>query len=139
MAWKKEICTALLFLLACVSTIAVITACEPDYQKAGRRTGELYNEAGTVVVLEPTARAERLATDAAQAGEAAATAAAKARERAPTVAVKVEERAPTVAAEAAEAVREYSEGFRETEACGGAAMLLACCVVIAAVLPRRHG
>jgi hypothetical protein len=69
MAWKKEICTALLFLLACVSTIAVITACEPDYQKAGRRTGELYNEAGTVVVLEPTARAERLATDAAQAGD----------------------------------------------------------------------
>lgn len=135
--WKKAGRAAFVFLLAWPATVAILTACKPDYEEAGRRTGELYHEAGTVAVLEPTARAERVATDGAQAREAAATAAAKAKERAPTVVVEVEERAPTVAAEAAEAAEGFSEGIREAGACGGAAMLLVGCGAIAAVLPRR--
>lgn len=59
-------------------------------------------------------------------------------EQAPTVVAEAEERAPTAAAGAATAARDFSEGLQESGACSGAATVLLCAGVIAAILPRRQ-
>jgi hypothetical protein len=143
---KKGICARLLLILACGVAIATLTGCDLDYREAGRRSGELAQEAGGTVAAEVKERAptviaeveERAPTVVAEVEERAPTVAAEVEERAPTVAAEVEERAPTVAAEAAEAARDFSEGVRGSGVCSGAAMLVLGAGVMAAVVQRRR-
>jgi hypothetical protein len=111
--WKKTTWSRLLLLLACGVAIATLAGCEPDYREAGRRAGDLAQEAGGTV-------------------------AAEVEERAPTVAAEVEERAPTVAAGAATAARDFSEGVRDSGVCSGAAMVVLGAGLVAAVVQGRR-
>ena len=143
--WGKGICAKLLLLLACGVALATLAGCDLDYREAGRRAGDLAQEAGGTVAAEVEERAptviaeveERAPTVAAEVEERAPTVAAEVEERAPTVVAEVEERAPTVAAGAATAARDFSEGVRESGVCSGAAMLVLGAGLLAAVVQRR--
>jgi hypothetical protein len=136
----------LLLLLVCGMAIATLTSCDPDYREAGRRAGDLAQEAGGTVAAEVEERAptviseveERAPTVAAEVQERAPTVAAEVGERAPTVAAEVEEHAPTVAAGAATAARDFSEGVRDSGVCSGAAMVVLGAGLVAAVVQRRR-
>jgi hypothetical protein len=143
---KKTTWSRLLLLLVCGLVITALTGCEPDYREAGRRSGELAQEAGATVAAEVKERAptviaeveERAPTVAAEVDERAPTVAAAVEEHAPTVAAEVEERAPTVAAGAATAARDFSEGVRESGVCSSAAMVVLGAGLMAAVVQRRR-
>jgi hypothetical protein len=143
--WGKATWSRLLLLLVCGVAIATLAGCDLDYREAGRRAGDLAQEAGGTVAAEVEERAptviaeveERAPTVAAEVEERAPTVAAEVEERAPTVVAEVEERAPTVAAGAATAARDFSEGVRESGVCSGAAMLVLGAGLLAAVVQRR--
>jgi hypothetical protein len=122
---RRRVCVPVLIAVGLMVGLVALVACEPDYRQAGQKTGELWNEAGTRVAADPTAASEWRATDAARAREIARTAAAEVGERVPTLAVDV-----------GEAAQEFREGFRESEACGSAAMILVGVGAVVAVVRR---